>query len=374
MNIKSLLEKIDLFEELINESGFARDVREAVNSISLPDIQNSLVALKSIAQDVLKDLERLEASPLKEALSILLPETDNFLETKFVSEIYEIINNPNIDTSTFHAALSQSLNRLNSGIKSDSNKLNSLKTVLQPYSATLDEGQLDDDYVVSLLFRDKQSIKTLNSFSVVLKNWHKTLNFYQRLIRNSPPKDARLLEIQEGSIDVLFAVDVDLAQCIRDLALVGLTAFGIYLRNRSTKNQTEPSPLRTDRIIELENELSKAYLAEVRNAVRAKLEQQHQEARNRDPNIREEGLDSMYNDITLRFTDHIINGNEIKLIAPPPSEDGHESDSEDRFSETRELREKTLEINDLARSLTPNQRRLLISGIKAIGTDPPASA
>ncbi len=59
MNIETLLEKINLFDQMVIESGFARDVEEYLTTIAQPGVQGNLVALKGIADDLIESLEKI---------------------------------------------------------------------------------------------------------------------------------------------------------------------------------------------------------------------------------------------------------------------------------------------------------------------------
>jgi len=78
MNIQSLLDKIDLFNELIIESGFKRDLEAYQVALQNAETQTNLISLKEIAQNLIQKLNDLSLSGLPEELDLLFPKRKVF--------------------------------------------------------------------------------------------------------------------------------------------------------------------------------------------------------------------------------------------------------------------------------------------------------
>jgi len=77
MNIESLLNKIKLFEELVIESGFKRDVTDYQQSIGQSQNQN-LSFMKERSEEIKSNLKFFDDNSLDSELKIVLRENKPF--------------------------------------------------------------------------------------------------------------------------------------------------------------------------------------------------------------------------------------------------------------------------------------------------------
>lgn len=278
MNIQSLLEKVALFEEIVLDSGFMRDTTEYLTAVGQPDTQNNLIALKTIAKATVEGLQKIEDGPLSEEMNLLLPGEENFTDTNHIEELNEILSDPTIETTTFHSKLTNILSNLTSQIKTDFNKIKKLKDTFSVYVNEEQEWITEkNEALVSLLFRDKYSTHNLKNFASVISRWDRTLQTYHKLLKSESPQETPLVQIQEGSIDVVVNLNFDVAINLAELVKTGLLIYASYLTYKSKLPELMRLISGNARMKKLQEEMSKEYLANIKKAVRKELVAQHSE-------------------------------------------------------------------------------------------------
>jgi hypothetical protein len=367
MNIETLLEKIDLFDQMVIESGFARDVEEYLTTIAQPGVQANLVALKGIADDLIESLQKIKESGLPEALDILFPKRKVFTEFEHLENLRTIVEDPEMDTATFHAALSKEINALNTEITADKAELTKLREVFSIY-VSKDEEVLatEDKAIMAIIFRDLETIKSLKNFARVLERWNRTLLIYHQLVTSESPKDIELLEIQNGSIEVIFDIKADVAIDLVEVFRMGLYAFGMYLSYKAKLHEIIPTFLQNKQLLELEKKREIIMLDSVKDEIAKKLLEQHKLNKKTDKAINNESIDKKIEQVSSLITEQIIKGNELKLLSAPQQEDEEVIEGEVMPNPSRELRDKSQEIRTLLKQLDEKEVKLLADkyGIK----------
>src|SRR5690554_3561887 len=125
MNIQSLLERINLFEKLVIESGFKRDVEGYINSISPQQNRQNLQLFQDIAEKVRIYLIEIYESDLPENLTSLLhnDKIKPFTDGNHLEKINEIINDKELPTDQFFNKLNSLLSNLKSQIEKNNTEL-----------------------------------------------------------------------------------------------------------------------------------------------------------------------------------------------------------------------------------------------------------
>lgn len=212
MNIANLLEKIDLFNQLVVESGFTRDVTEFTSATATTETSVNLASLRQIAGELLTSLEKIEDTDLRVELINLMPWRDSFLQTDHTTPLRELINDPEVETADFHSRLTRILSKLGSDISSDQSEISALANTFNRYRKEGEDSQADEGRaVMAVVLRDRESIGNLKSFARSVEKWNKTLFMYHQLVSGEPPKEFRILEVQDGSIDIIFDIKADVA-------------------------------------------------------------------------------------------------------------------------------------------------------------------
>jgi hypothetical protein len=367
MNIETLLEKINLFDQMVIESGFARDVEEYLTTIAQPGVQGNLVALKGIADDLIESLQKIKESGLPEALDVLFPKRKVFTEFEHLENLQTIVEDPEMDTATFYTALSKEITALNNEITADKAELTKLKDVFSIY-VTKDEEVLaaEDKAIMAIIFRDFETIKSLKNFARVLERWNRTLLIYHQLVSSASPKDIELLEIQNGSIEVIFDIKADVAIDLVEVFRMGLYAFGMYLSYKAKLHEIIPTFLKNKKLLDLEKTRETIMLDSVKDEVAKKLLEQHKLNKKTDKAINNESIDTKIEQVSSLITEQIIKGNELKLLSAPQQEDEEVIEGEVVPNPSRELRDKSQQIRTLLKQLDEKEVKLLADryGIK----------
>jgi len=356
MNIQTLIEKIELFERMIFESGFKRDIEEYSKGIVQPQNKANLIMLKETVNNIITALEKIYDSDLLEALEILLTKEDNkpFTKTDHISELKKIIDDPNIDTNQFFDQLNNILNTLKSQIDKHETELNSLKETLKPYVDKEQEVIDAEKYsVIAIIFKDRNTISRLKEFSKTLNRWNRALHIYHQIITSVSPEEIKLVEIQNGSIDVIVNIDVNFAVNFVELVKLGLEVFGGYLLYKSTVKKIVKTYFGNEKLIKSEKEREKEMLENIGTAIKSKILEQHEEAKKSDKQLKSESIDAKANDVTNVLTEHIVKGNDLKLLAAP-------SEKENLIEESKKMKRTSFEVRKELQNLDDEDKIKLI--------------
>ncbi|MDB4643242.1 hypothetical protein OAF48_02205 [Flavobacteriaceae bacterium] len=211
MNIQSLGEIIQQFQELIIESGFRRDVKDFASS--LPNNQRNIVALREIGNKIHSYLKEIDESDLTDNLTKLFPEAPKpFTEGNHFQNISELISDSEIPQDQFFQKLQQIINQLNKQLQQNETKIEEIKKFIIPYIDKSNELQAaENKAIVSVVFKEEKTISNLKKFSKTISTWNKILPVYHQILKSSSPTDIEIIEIQNGSVDFLFNFDFDIA-------------------------------------------------------------------------------------------------------------------------------------------------------------------
>lgn len=372
MNVESILSKIQLFEELVIDSGFRRDVADFVKAIQQSQNQN-LVFMKGLSQKIQLSLTNFENNSLHTELQHVLRNNDPFTSHNIVDALKELDADDEIDGSQYFQKMNSILSQLLSSIDQNKSEILPIKDVFSKYiSDKTDFQTAEEQALVSLVFKDLKSTSGLKEFSRVLSRWNTTLLILHQLMKSESPEEISLVEIQNGSIDVIFNIDVNIAIDLTEIAKTGLEVFAAYLLYKSSKEIKEivEASFGSKELIKIEQDREKLMLARVKEAIKEKIAELHNEHLTSDKKIDKTAIDGKIDAVSTAITDHIIRGNEIKVLAlPKPDEDeGAEEEDENQKDLSNELRKSTAIVRERAKKLSSKDQQLLLE-IYAIDED-----
>ncbi|MGG8498068.1 hypothetical protein ACQY1Q_16810 [Tenacibaculum sp. TC6] len=212
--------------------------------------------------------------------------------------------------------------------------------------------------MVSLVFKDLKTTGSLLEFSRVLNRWNRTLLIYHTLLKPEPPKEIALEEIQNGSIDVIFNIDFDIAIDLTELIKTGLKVYGAYLLYKSEKaREIIDSYMGNKKLIKMEQERETLMLDNIKDSIKEKTIEQHKEKLNQGLKIDNVDIDKKADEISSVLTDH-IKGNELKLLTPPIPK--NEKDEENEKDISTELRKETSIVRERFKKLNTKEKQLLL--------------
>jgi hypothetical protein len=355
MNIESLISKIEFFEDLIFESGFRRDVQDYIQSIQQVQNQN-LVFLKDLSNKVKLKLHECENYELDSELKLVLRDTKPFTELDTLTQLEELDSDTTIEGAPYFSKFNQILNQLLQNIDKNKKETDSVLAIFQKYVSDDQEYNSDGEQaVVSLIFKDLKSTSNLKEFSKVLNGWNRMLLVYHMLLTSESPDEISLVEIQNGSIDVIFNIDFDIAIDLTELIKIGLKVYGAYLLYKSkTAREIIASYMGNQKLIKQEKGREKLMLDNIKESITLKALEQHKERLKSDKKIDKTSIDVKIEEVSSVITDHIIKGNELKLLTLPKTEDENDINVSD------ELREETATVRHRFKKLNQKERQLLL--------------
>lgn len=355
MNIESIINKISLFQELVIESGFKRDIGDYFQAIQQSQNQN-LVFMKDLSEKTKAFLEIVENNSLDSELKIILKNSEPFTSLNTIEKLDELDIDSQIDAATYYQNFYAILQLLINVINANENELDAVKLTFSKYVAK-EENRLSNEElaIVSLVFKDLQSTGNLKEFAKVLHRWNRTLLIYHTLLKSESPDEIPLVEIQNGSIDVIFNIDFDIAIDLTELITTGLKVYGAYLLYKSKRaKEIIDSYMGNAKLIKMETEREVLMLDNIKESVKLKALEQHKEKLKTDKSIEKAGADKKADEVSAVITDHIIKGNEIKLLnAHQVFEVGDENPS-------KELRQETAIVKERFRNLEQQDRQILL--------------
>lgn len=355
MNIESLVSKIDLFQKLVITSGFRRDIQDNIQSIQHRQNQN-LAYMKDLSNKTKLQFREFENYSLHDEIRIVLRDSKPFIEIDSKTLLDEIDSDSQIDASIYFQKFNQILNELFQNIDQNYNELIQIRSVLVKYVNYSEELEsAENQAIVSLIFKDLKTTKSLKEFSKVLQRWNRTLIVYHTLLKSESPEDIELVEIQNGSIDVIFNLDFDISLDLTELVKIGLQVYGAYLLYKSKRaREIIDSYMGNKKLIQMENERETLMLDNIKVSIAKKALEQHKERLIKDKKIDKIGVDKKIEEVSSVITDHIIKGNEVKLLTPPEPEEGQEKDL------SEELMEKTAIVRERFKLLSKIDQQLLL--------------
>ncbi|KUO65986.1 MAG: hypothetical protein ACYCZ2_12860 [Lutibacter sp.] len=356
MNIESLISKIELFNELVIKSGFKRDVTDFIQSIQQAQNRN-IVFMKDLSNKVKNKLTDFENYGLDSELTLILRESKPFTELKTLNQLEELDQNTEIDGNAYFAQFNQLLNQLIQQIDQNKNEIDTVLLIFQKYVSEDDYESEGDRALVSLIFKDLKSTGSLKEFAKVLNRWNRMLLVYHTLLTSDSPKEIELVEIQNGSIDVIFNIDFDIAIDLTELIKTGLKVYGAYLLYKSkTAKVIIESYMGNQKLIKQEKDREKLMLENIKESIALKALIQHKEKIKRDKKIEKTSIDVKIEEVSSVITDHIIKGNELKLLTPPDTTESEEETT----NVAVELREETAKVRETFKKLSTQEKQLLL--------------
>jgi hypothetical protein len=318
MNISSLIDKINDYKELIVDRGYHRDIQGFSATLGQPNVNQNLIMIKDIIQKTKTILDGIYLSSIPEDLLILLPQEETYQYSKkdYQERIISLENDPEIGTQNLHTKLVALINDLNNHIQANTQKINEIERFLLPYY-TKENNVVNENgrAVIALIFNNKKSYKSFNELAKTSLKWNKAIKIYYQLVNSESPEDVDIISIHDGTLDIIFNIDLNIAIDLTEIIKYGLIAFGGYLTYLKTAKPIIDSYLGNKKLIENEQERKKLLLENVYDSVSGLIMKQHEEKTKTDQKINKESIDKKVEEVTRIIVEHLIDGNELKLLS-----------------------------------------------------------
>jgi len=359
---------IHTFRREVVDPGFKRDLDDYASSLAAS--QNNIVALREIASKIQTSLDSIFGGDLPENLASLLPtgQPRPFTEVPHDENFRILAEDTDIAQQEFFSQLNQLISELQNQIQKNITAIDKIEEFIRPYvSEDVRQIAADGLAVLAIVFHDTQTITSLEKLSKALATWNRVLPIYHQLLKSEPPADVRIVELQNGSIDCIINLDVDIALDVVELFKLGFQVFAAYL---SYKKMIEPiiaSYHGNKKLISQEEEREALLLENIGTAVHERIMAQHKEAKKRDKEVDGTAIPKKVEQVTNLITAHIVKGNDIKLLAVPglnEAEDGELSDTEDHIAS---LREQSVAARRQLRQMRPEANQKLLEAYGKLG-------
>lgn len=312
MTVRKILELIDLIKSKIGTNSFSQSLQDYI--VTIQNNSNNLVLLKELTDKSILDYQKLIDENINEMLErVLVAKVKPFTSANFLKQLEDLRAQNNTDPGTHYNALNGILTNLQARVNSDITELEQIRTTLQPFlSKDYSELQKENNAIFAIIFNNDNSFNNLKTLSFELKNWDKGLFIYQQIISDETPKAFEIVEIDQGSIDVVINLIFDVGEKLLELFKTGFEVYGSYLAYKTIVYDNLVKSYRgNEQLIKSEEEREKLLLENVRTAVKEEIKKQAKKSK------KQEALEKKIEEVTKLVTDHIIKGNSVKLLSAP---------------------------------------------------------
>jgi hypothetical protein len=357
MNINTLSEIVDSFNNEIVDSGFKRDLTDYLSSLS--NNQNNIIGLRDIANKVSHKLELIYSGDLPDMIKKLFANNvKSFTSESHDNHILELLKDNEIALPNFYQKLHKLLTALNNQIELNTQEIIRLKTFIDPYVETQEEYQTDEQKaIVSIIFNDSKTITNLKEFTKTLNSWNKVLPLYHQILKSSSPEDIEIVTVQNGSIDFLINIDFDIALDVAEVFKVGFKCFMAYLSYKKMAKPLVDSYFGNKKLIAGEKEREKELINNIGEAIKNQILDQHKQYVKKDKDI-DKNIDKKLEQVVKLVSSHILKGNDIKLLTIPLVD--NEESSEENENNKEELRTISSQVRQEMKLIPSKDMKFLL--------------
>jgi len=312
MTVRKILELIELVKKQIGIDNYLSKLQDYQTTIQ--NNSSNIVLLKEILDKTIYDLDNLIENSIPESLEkLLVGKIIPFEFENFKKQLFDLKDKNHSDYSQLYSELSNILAQMLEKMNSNIAELDKISKVIEPFKTKdFSDLQEDDNAIFGIIFNNENSINNLKSLSFELKNWDKGLFLYQQIVSNETPKAFEIIEVEQGSVEVILNLAFDVAENLVDLFKTGLETYGAYLAYKTLIHEKLLATFKNNKqLIELEEKREKLLLQNVRDTVRNEIKKQAKKGK------KHEALEKKIEEVTKIVTEHIIKGNTVKLLSAP---------------------------------------------------------
>lgn len=371
MNIELLRDYIHTFRREVVDSGFKRDLDDYASSLAAS--QNNIVALREIAGNILSVLNTIYGGDLPEQLALLLPsgQPQPFTATPHSENLKSLTEDTQVQQQQFFDQLNQLINQLKKQIQQNIAEIEKVEVFIRPYISK-DTERIAKDHLamLAIVFKERQTITSLEQFAKTLAAWNRTLPIYHQLLKSDPPADVEIVEIQNGSIDCVINLDVDVALDLVELFKLGFQVFSAYLSYKRMIKPIIDSYHGNKKLISLEEDRESLMLENIGSTIHDQIQAQHKAAKKLDKGVDGTAIEKKVEQVTNLITAHIVRGNDLKLLALPEPEEPTEDGEEDAQDKIEALSEQSVAARRQLRQIPEEAQQKLLAAYGRINEEP----
>jgi hypothetical protein len=312
MTVRKIIELIDFIKSSIGKDKYLGLLQDQI--VTIQNNSNNLVLLKELTDKAISDFEKLKEKEIPTLLDkVLVEKVKPFTQETFYEQLINLkeANYPDVGSqyNTLNSILTQIQAKLNLNIV----ELDKIQATVEPFlTKDFSELQNDNNAIFAIIFNNENSYNNLKRLSFELKNWDRGLFIYQQIISDETPKPFEIIEVDQGSIEVVLNLIFEVGDKLLDLFKTGLEVYAAYLAYKTVVHDSLVKSYKgNQQLIDLEVDREKLLLENVRIAVREEIKTQSKKVK------KHEALDKKIEEVTKLVTEHIIKGNSVKLLSAP---------------------------------------------------------
>jgi hypothetical protein len=312
MTVRKIIELIDFIKSKIGADFFLTKIQDYI--VTIQNNANNLVLLKEINEKAISDYESIVESEIPDLLEkILVNKLKPFTRDAYYQRLIDLKGQNHTDPNTLYSQLNSLLTNIQSLTNNNIAELDKIAQTVRPYlSKDYTTLQQDNNAIFAIVFANENTYNNLKLLSFELKNWDRALFIYQQIVSDETPKSFEIVEVDQGSIEVVINLLFEVGTNLLDLFKTGLEVYAAYLAYKTiVHDQLAKTFNGNEELIKLEETREKLLLENVRNAVKRELQKQAKQTK------KHEALEKKIDEVTKLVTEHIIKGNSVKLLSAP---------------------------------------------------------
>lgn len=336
MTVRKIIELIDYLKEVLQDKGFSQKLSDYL--VTIQNQTNNLVLLKEITDKLIDDLTDIDESDVPESLQRTLVNSKNkpFTNDDFLKQLNDLKSQNFSDPGSQYNTLNSIISKLQTRITQNITELDTIRKTISPFlTKDYSELQTESNAIFALVFNNIKSYDNLKDLSFELKRWDRGLSLYQQIVSDETPKSFDIVEVDQGSLEVVLTLLFEVADKLLELFKTGFEVYGAYLAYKTTVLEIVKSYRGNEKLIKSEEEREKLLLENVKKAVKEELRKQAKKAKAKN----NEAIEKKIDEVTKLITDHIVKGNSVKLLSAP-------SEKEDEIFEKEIVVQKTFTANN----------------------------
>ncbi|MCI2229566.1 hypothetical protein MC378_10340 [Polaribacter sp. MSW13] len=365
MNIETLLQKSQLFIELVIDSGLQRDLQDYQNTLNQNQNKN-LIFLNDVNSKIQSKLLPIYNSSLPDDLKVLIKKATSFTEREYLKEFERLENDPKIEAQGYFTQFNSLLISLLRGINSNYTEIKKLKDVIDIYAINHEDIEsIEDYYPICLKFNDEKITNGLKDLHRTLRIWNITLLNYQTLVSSESPEQIRVQSVNDGCIEFVLDYAWNVAEKFAGVIDTFSTYYVSYLAAKNTFNKIFGNKSILSKKLQQQNEKTiKMMFDEMEENLKEYIGQQVKEAKSKDEDIINDGTETKKIEVIAKSViNHFLRGNEVKFLIPFHDYEQLETEEEiEKLPEdiTRKIRENTSKAKIEYKSLNEADKKLLL--------------
>jgi hypothetical protein len=312
MTVRKIIELIDFVKSIIGKENYSTLLQDCI--VTIQNNTNNLVLLKELTEKAINDYESLKENEVEEYLDkILVDKVKSFMKDGFDLQLQKLKESNFPDPGSQYSTLNDILTNLQARVNQNIEELDKIKLIVRPFlSKDYSEIQNNENAIFAIIFSNEATYNNLKLLSFELKNWDRGLFLYQQIISDETPKAFEIVEVDQGSVEVVINLFFEVAEKLVDLFTKGFETYGAYLAYKTLIHENLIKTYgQNKKLLTLDVEMEKLLLENVKIAVKDELKKQLKKSK------KHESFEKQIEVVTKLVTEHIIKGNNIKLLSAP---------------------------------------------------------